>query len=205
MKAKPLPWTILLASAAVACRLLVGSQPSTDVRSPVLVTPSPPRPSTTVTLTQIHTLTNTIAPPSRIPTRTPTPTPTDMPTRVKATLTVDPSSPCTTTLERRELREPYQRYGGQARYTLSIEELNAYLAAMGLVEFCIPPEFGAPFINVDWNSTRGPADIGRMISLGFEDLNPAAAGAKRSSCTRPMTWLSAQCMIPMPGQRTAMR
>jgi hypothetical protein len=89
---------------------------------------------------------------------------------VAATPTLDPSSPCATTFERRELRTPYQKYGDQARYTLSAEELNTYLAAMGVAELCIPPAFGAPFINVDWDSDQGAADIGRMISLGFEEF-----------------------------------
>jgi hypothetical protein len=91
-----------------------------------------------------------------------------------ATPTPDPSSPCATTFERRELREPYQKHSDQARYTLSTEELNGYLAAMGIAELCIPHELGAPFLNVDWDSDPGPADAGRMISLGFEGSYPGS-------------------------------
>ncbi len=77
---------------------------------------------------------------------------------------------CQEGLEGRELREPYQRnkYEGP-RHTLSEEELRAYLDLMGVESVCLPPQFGAPFINVDWNSLEMPA-TGRMVSIGFEEL-----------------------------------
>jgi len=77
---------------------------------------------------------------------------------------------CQEGFEGRELREPYQRnkYDGP-RYTLSDEELRAYLDLMGIESICLPPQFGSPFINVDWNSLEIPA-TGRMVSIGFEEL-----------------------------------
>lgn len=77
---------------------------------------------------------------------------------------------CQEDFEKRELREPYQRQGGgQPRYTLSAAELEEILILMGIESLCIPPEFGAPFLNVDWNEADLPA-TGRMVSLGFEEL-----------------------------------
>jgi hypothetical protein len=56
-----------------------------------------------------------------------------------ATETTDPvleGSPepllCQEGFEDRELQEPYQRYDGQPRYTLSDEEFFAYLDLMGI-------------------------------------------------------------------------
>lgn len=94
-----------------------------------------------------------------------------------ATLTItsatqsSPEPPsCQEGFEDRELREPYQRYKDNGpRYTLSDEELLAYLDLMGIESICLPPQFGAPFINVDWNSLEIPA-TGRMVSIGFEQL-----------------------------------
>jgi hypothetical protein len=91
-----------------------------------------------------------------------------------------PTAPCVTTFEQRELREPYQRREDQARYTLSTDELNHYLAKMGVADLCIPPQFGAPFINAEWDSARGTAVTGRMISLGFEDLYHGAGWSRAS-------------------------
>ena len=86
-----------------------------------------------------------------------------------------PAIECATLFEKRELREPYQRqYQGQTRYTLSMEELNEYLAVMGIEFLCIPQQLGAPFINVDWDEATYPGATGRMISLGFEDLYPGS-------------------------------
>jgi hypothetical protein len=105
--------------------------------------------------------------PSPTPTGTPTPTPTQTST---PSPTQDPSALCRTSFARHELREPYQKHGGKARYTLSAKELHAYLDAMGVAELCIPPALGAPFLNVDWDSAGGVgvAERGRMISVGFE-------------------------------------
>jgi hypothetical protein len=89
-----------------------------------------------------------------------------------------PVAPCATVFESRELREPYQRPEDRARYTLSTDELKAYLTVMEIAELCIPPEFGAPFLNVDWDSAQGTAVSGRMISLGFEDLYPGAGWSR---------------------------
>jgi hypothetical protein len=78
---------------------------------------------------------------------------------------------CALSFERRELHEPYNHQkNGEARFTLSEEELSAYLGMMGIESFCIPSVLGAPFINVDWGSETSPAVQGRMISIGFEDL-----------------------------------
>lgn len=77
---------------------------------------------------------------------------------------------CSENFEYRELKEPYQRHNGQARFTLSEGELNDLLALMKIESVCIPPEFGAPMVNADWNSAEGSASAGRMLSLGFEGL-----------------------------------
>ena len=81
---------------------------------------------------------------------------------------------CTSTFERRELKEPYQRRGDEARFTLSAEELSRYLGEMGIKSVCIPLELGSPFVNVDWNGTEEPGTTGRMLSIGFEYLYPGA-------------------------------
>jgi hypothetical protein len=57
---------------------------------------------------------------------------------------------------------------------LAEDELNAYLAVMGIESLCIPLELGAPFLNVDWDSEKTPSTTGRMLSIGFEDLYPGA-------------------------------
>ncbi|MGB2964771.1 MAG: hypothetical protein WBB69_12380 [Anaerolineales bacterium] len=77
---------------------------------------------------------------------------------------------CQEGFEDRELREPYQRYDGKPRYTLSEEELIVYLDLMGIESICFPVQFGAPFVNVDWNSIEDPPATGRMVSIGFEEL-----------------------------------
>lgn len=110
---------------------------------------------------------------------TPLPVPTATPTVASAgstlaTATLSPFS-CVSTFERRELQEPYQRRAGEVRFTLSTAELDEVLASMGIAAVCIPPELGAPMLNVDWDSAAGgPAQMGRMISLGFESLYPGA-------------------------------
>ena len=77
---------------------------------------------------------------------------------------------CQETFEAREMREPYQRYeGDEPRYTLSEDELLTYLEMMGIKSICLPTQFGAPFINVDWGADDLPA-TGRMVSIGFEEL-----------------------------------
>ena len=77
-------------------------------------------------------------------------------------------------LEHRELRKPYQRSGGQDRYTLSVEELNAYLEVFGIESLCLPADLGAPFVNADWDNATNSATTGRMLSLGFENLYQGA-------------------------------
>jgi hypothetical protein len=67
------------------------------------------------------------------------------------------------------MEEPYQRYDGEPRYTLSDDELLLYLELMGIESLCVPTKFGAPFINVDWGEHDSPA-TGRMVSIGFEEL-----------------------------------
>ncbi len=82
--------------------------------------------------------------------------------------------PCQTQFEGRELAEPYQRHqSGEPRLVLTETDLDTYLAQMGIVDICIPPELGAPFLNADWNSAEMPA-TGRMISLGFENTYSGA-------------------------------
>ena len=77
---------------------------------------------------------------------------------------------CLETLERRLVNE--QRPGGE-RYTLSSEEFTEYLDLMGIESLCIPEQFEAPFINVDWNDFGDPQiAIGRMVSIGFDGLYP---------------------------------
>lgn len=86
------------------------------------------------------------------------------------TSSADDIPQCQEAFERRELRDPYQRAGDQKRYTLSQEEFSEYLILMGIESLCLPTDFGAPFINVDWNSQDIPAATGRMVSIGFEEL-----------------------------------
>ena len=76
---------------------------------------------------------------------------------------------CQTTFEHRELREPYKHGMNNApRFTLDAAELDSYFRLINVTSLCVPPEAGAPFINVDWNAETGTAVRGRMISLGFE-------------------------------------
>jgi hypothetical protein len=91
-------------------------------------------------------------------------------TTLHASQSTSETQQCQETFQARELREPYQRYQkNEPRFTLSDDELQEYLDLMGIEAICIPPQFGAPFINVDWNEQDLPA-IGRMVSLGFEQL-----------------------------------
>ena len=77
---------------------------------------------------------------------------------------------CQTSFSKRELKKPYQTSQGKVRYTLSGQELDGYLAVMGIESVCLPESLGAPFINVDWDEAQNPATQGRMLSLGFENL-----------------------------------
>ena len=80
---------------------------------------------------------------------------------------------CATGFERRTL----QAIDGTtipSRQTLSTTELNELLRQMGISSICVPTSLGAPFINVDWNPKTIPGTIGRMISLGFENLYEGA-------------------------------
>ena len=80
-----------------------------------------------------------------------------------------PTPVCQSAFEHRELREPYKHGMNNApRFTLDAAELEGYYRLMNIASLCIPPEAGAPFINVDWNKEDGTASKGRMISLGFE-------------------------------------
>ena len=92
------------------------------------------------------------------------PVPTTQPT-----FTPTPAPVCQTTFEHRELREPYKHGMNNApRFTLDAAELESYYRLMNVTSLCVPPEAGAPFVNVDWNAETGTASRGRMISLGFE-------------------------------------
>lgn len=121
-------------------------------------------------------LTRQATPPSPVQAGTPAPTATAVQTEISAGEGKSQGVTCQETFERREMKEPYQRYQeNQARYTLSTEEFQAYLKVMGLEGMCVPEEFGAPFLNVDWDAAQGlgmnqPAQQGRMISIGFENL-----------------------------------
>ena len=100
----------------------------------------------------------------------PADTPTLEPTDTLVPIPTD--SQCNLTFERREMKEPYQRNKStnDARYTLSMDELDDFLAVMGIEALCVPAGLGAPFVNVDWNALDGGPGVGRMISIGFEDL-----------------------------------
>ncbi|MDF1513967.1 MAG: hypothetical protein P1S60_09170, partial [Anaerolineae bacterium] len=54
------------------------------------------------------------------------------------------------------------------RTTLSQDGLARILDDMGLTSLCIPPAWGAPFLNVDWRAETVPGTQGVMLSLGFE-------------------------------------
>lgn len=84
---------------------------------------------------------------------------------------------CLESIERRRLNEPPEQRPGGERYTLSSEEFAMYLDAMGIEVLCIPEQFEAPFLNVDWNGFEDPINaIGRMFSIGFDGLYPALYG-----------------------------
>lgn len=80
------------------------------------------------------------------------------------------TSECMTNFIQRELKEPYQRHMGQARFSLSTDQLNELWNIMSIQSMCIPVALGAPFINADWNSQFLPGVTGHMLSLGFENL-----------------------------------
>ena len=89
------------------------------------------------------------------------------------------SGSCQDYFQARELREPYQRHERNTpRYTLSEAAYQAYLDLMGIETVCLPPQFGAPFLNVDWNPEVIPTARGRMASLGFEDLYGGAGWSR---------------------------
>ena len=58
----------------------------------------------------------------------------------------------------------------RSKYTFAQEELYEYLTQMKISSLCIPTKFGTPFLNGDWNSATGNADVGRKISIGFEKM-----------------------------------
>jgi hypothetical protein len=100
-------------------------------------------------------------------------------TEPQATESSPRSQPCQDSFQARELREPYQRHKqNEARYTLSEESYQAYLDLIGIETVCLPPQFGAPFLNVDWNPEAIPTARGRMVSLGFEDLYGGAGWSR---------------------------
>lgn len=87
----------------------------------------------------------------------------------KPTSSPTPAPVCQSTFEHRELREPYKHsMNNEPRFTLDAAKLESYFRLMNVTALCVPPEAGAPFINVDWNAETGTAARGRMISLGFE-------------------------------------
>jgi hypothetical protein len=79
---------------------------------------------------------------------------------------------CFTTFQRQKLVNSGE--GEHAHYTLSQADLEHYLRLMGIKSICIPGDWGAPFINADWNAEADTAQSGRMVSLGFESLYPGA-------------------------------
>lgn len=88
-------------------------------------------------------------------------------TAPEATSVVADGDQCQHVFASHELKKPYNGTG--ERFTLSTEDLEGYLKLSGVRSLCIPPEYGAPFINADWDSAKMPA-TGRMVSLGFENL-----------------------------------
>ena len=144
-------WTLLLCGLAFMAACSSGSQRVEDTPSPVVTIATPPTSDAA-----------TAAPPTPL---APTASPTAVPSPPPTSTSPPPSLQCASNFERRELREPYQRRSGQPRYTLSEDELNAYLAVMGIESLCIPLELGAPFVNVDWDSKKTPSTTGRMLSL----------------------------------------
>jgi len=49
---------------------------------------------------------------------------------------------------------------------------------MGIERVCLTPQFGAPFLNVDWNPEEIPTVKGQMVSIGFEDLYGGAGWSR---------------------------
>ncbi len=60
------------------------------------------------------------------------------------------------------------RQAGRKTHTLSETEWTDIRQQMRLTSVCIPSQFGAPFVNVDWNAATGNADSGRKIVVSFE-------------------------------------
>ena len=88
----------------------------------------------------------------------------------------DPSE-CLGEVAKRSLGEPPADLGAQTRRPLPSQQLADYLNIMGIDSLCIPHSFGAPSLNVDWNSLgTPPIAIGRMVSIGFEGLDGSASG-----------------------------
>jgi hypothetical protein len=103
-----------------------------------------------------------------------------LPATETATLEPTPvvgSPRCLETIERRQLNEPPAQRSGGERYTLSSEEFDEYLNLIGIESICIPEQFEAPFLNVDWNGFEDPGTaIGRMASIGFDGVYPGWYG-----------------------------
>ena len=90
----------------------------------------------------------------------------------------DPSE-CLGEVAKRSLGEPPADLGAQTRRPLPSQQLADYLNIMGIDSLCIPHSFGAPSLNVDWNSLgTPPIAIGRMVSIGFEGLDGSAECVK---------------------------
>jgi hypothetical protein len=122
---------------------------------------------------------------SATPTKAPAtiaPSATGAPLSATETATLEPTPVvgpprCLETIERRQLNEPPEQRPGGERYTLSSQEFDEYLSLMGIESICIPEQFEAPFLNVDWNGFEDPGTaIGRMTSIGFDGVYPGWYG-----------------------------
>lgn len=115
---------------------------------------------------------------SQLPTRPP---PTPAPTALLATpalvLPTRDRAGCSGEVATSSQVDPPLDPGGRPGEPLSAVQLGAYLSLVGLESLCIPSSLGHPTLNVDWNDlAKPPVAIGRMISVGFDQLRGDSGG-----------------------------
>jgi hypothetical protein len=155
---------LLSAACTVGVTTRTQSLPSAEPTNAALAAQSSPLPTATLTSPLALPVATQPAP------QTPNVQAESLQPTVTNAAVAPPALQCSSSFERRELREPYQRdkHTNEPRYTLSTQELDAYLDVMGIESICVPHELGAPFVRTDWNSVQMSAQTGRMLIIGFE-------------------------------------
>jgi hypothetical protein len=76
---------------------------------------------------------------------------------------------CLDTAAAPDQASPWETVSGQ----LAAAELADYLTQAGVIELCLPPELGAPILDIDWNAAVDPptAKAGRWIQIGFDGID----------------------------------